>query len=626
MNERINRSGQRMASAMRLSTLTSAVAALVACGGGSDSGGGSAPPPAAASCQTHCVSGTAATGKALAAATVTLTDAGGATRTATSATDGSFSIDSTGLVAPFLLRVAAAGGATYYSVSADTNAKSTVNITQLTDLLVRTWYGAQGVATDAAFGAPATNPAPQPGAVQVLAGSVQSVVQLWLDRNNVPSGFNVISTPFSANSSGADAVLDATTVAYAGPTAATVTVSGGTLTQTSAISIGAASVSVTTNTSDSASGTTSSSMSTSAVPNASGSVAALDALKARLDAFASMVNAKGANLQSADVQPYVDPGLLDDGQNATQFIAHMVDELAGTTLAFAIHSVSALDTAGNTAELRVATTLSAGGQSEVEVETMRFKQVGGSWVIAGNGQAFKFDAQAEMRTDQGANAGWNACNGAPASGGMSINVGVRAPAGLFAGGSVTGGGTIWPNSTSSVPTQCVASGTLVKGPQSLENGITSDAFFLNTGPIAPASQPAAGTPISAAMTPVAGGAAQHATLTLNAWTSDPVTITSPTSFAIGSITFGTPMQVNWTLPKTYAIQSIRLGAVLFTGPSESASSLSCFEDGHLLATNATSGALTLPATCGGQPVVQVNLNLSVDGVNGERSQSIFAIE
>ncbi len=592
-------------------------ALLVACGGGG--GGSTTPAPTPVACATNCVSGVAASGKAIVGATVTLTDSTGTTRTATTAADGSYQIDSTGLVGPFLLKVAGTGGATFYSVSADANAKTTVNLTQLSDLVVRTWYGAQGIAADAAFAAPATNPAPPAAVLPSLAASVMNLVQLWLDKNNVPSGFNPISTVFAANGSGIDAVLDSASVSVTSPSAVTLTVIAGTTTQTTTLALGSGSVTATTTTSDSATGTQSSNVATTAVSAQSGTT--LDAIKAGLGALASTVNTKGASLAAADLLAFVDPNLLDDGLNAAQFIAGLVGGLAGSTILFEVQNVTSVDVAGGLAEVKVLMTQTVGAQTGSETIVFRFKLIGSNWVFAGNGLAYRFDARAEMRTDSGANNGWNRCDGSPSGPGMSINVHVSTLANAFSGGTASGGGTIWPNASNGPSTACVATGTLASGSTFTESGIDFKDFFLNTGPIAPASLPPAGTPITVNLTPAAGGSPIPATAVLNAWTNDPVTFSAPVSSQLSSIAFGQPLQVAWTLPTSYAIRNVQLSALTFTGPSSDPNAQRCFADEQLLAKTATSGTVTIPATCNGLPVVQVNLNLSANGVNGERSHS-----
>jgi hypothetical protein len=600
-----------------------ALAAVAGCGGG----GGTAAPATTLSCQTNCVSGTAASGKPIAGAAVTLVDSTGATRSATTGADGTYQVDSTGLVAPFLIKVTTGSGATFYSVSANANAMTVVNLTQLTDLLVRTWYGAQNIDPGTAFSAPAANPAPSPAVMPTLSAGVQRMFQLWLTARGVPSGFNLVSTPFVANGTGIDAVLDATTITAPSPAAAIVTIVGGTVSQSTSLAFSAGSVKATTTTTDSAAKTTSSNVTTTAVPVGSGSASALTALTAALDAIATTINTKGAALAASDLVPDVDPGLLNDGENATQWLNDTVASVAGSTIAFQVQGVASLDLTKGLAQLNLLITQTTNGQSATQADTFAFRLVNGNWLISGNGLPYKFQAQAEMIVNQGLIGGWNQCNGAAGGNGMAINVGVTALAGQFSSGSISGGGAIWPNNVTTTPTQCVTSSALAAGASSLANGLTFDNFYINTGPIATANLPPAGTPITASMLRAGGGGSViPATLALNAWTSDPVTITAPTNSALSAIVFGASTPVNWTLPTTYAIQDVKLSALVFTGSQSSPSTLQCSAKQPALSNNATSGSVVIPATCGGLPVVSVNINLGVNGVNGERSQAIFSLQ
>lgn len=603
-----------------------ALAAVAGCGGGG-SGGGTAAPATTLNCQTNCVSGTAASGKPIAGAVVTLVDSTGATRSATTGADGTYKVDSTGLVAPFLIKVTTGSGATFYSVSTDANAMTVINLTQLTDLLVRTWYGAEGIDPGTAFSAPAANPAPSPVVMPTLSAGVQRIVQLGLTANGVSSGFNPVSTPFVANGTGIDALLDATRITVTSPAAATVTIVSGTVSQSTSLAFGAGSVTATTTTTNSAANTTSSSVTTAAVPVGSGSASALTALTAALNAFVTTINTKGAMLMASDLVPYVDPSLLKDGENATQFINDVVSSLGGATITFQVQSIASLDLTKGLAQLNLLLTQTMSGQSATQANTLAFRLVNGNWLISGNGLPYKFGAQAEMIVNQGVIGGWNRCNGAAGGNGMAINVDVRAIAGQFSSGSISGGGAIWPNNVTTLPTQCVTSSALAAGPSNLANGLTFDTFFINTGPIATANLPSAGTPITASMLRAgSGGSVIPATLALNAWTSDPVTITAPTNSALSSIVFGASTPVNWTLPTTYAIQDVKLNALVFTGSQSSPSTLQCSAKQPALSNNATSGSVVIPATCGGLPVVSVNINLGVNGVNGERSQAIFSLQ
>ncbi|MBC7648961.1 MAG: hypothetical protein H7197_07600 [Vitreoscilla sp.] len=121
---------------LHLTLIVSALAAslLSACGGGSDSA------PAA----TTTVSGTAATGSAIAGGSISMNCVSGASATTTTATDGSFTLGVSGIVFPCVARVTASTGDKLHSYVA---AAGTANITPVTELLLANLTG--GTALDA---------------------------------------------------------------------------------------------------------------------------------------------------------------------------------------------------------------------------------------------------------------------------------------------------------------------------------------------------------------------------------------------------------------------------------------------------------------------------------------------
>ena len=114
-------------------------------------------------CAANNMGGTAATGSAIVGASVTLVDSNGTQVTTKTDSAGNFSLSSTGLTPPFLVKVVTASastngyaaGTTFYSVS-DQASPSVINITPLTDLIIRNWYAAQStpVSLDTAFSSP----------------------------------------------------------------------------------------------------------------------------------------------------------------------------------------------------------------------------------------------------------------------------------------------------------------------------------------------------------------------------------------------------------------------------------------------------------------------------------------
>ncbi len=179
------------------------ILALAGCGGGSSS----TPPVVGA----VYLKGTVARGAAIANANVTITDVNGKTVTTTSDASGNFSTDITSLTPPLVLVATDPLGVTTPLVSllvsapAGSNAP-TANITPLTTAV-------------AALLSPNGNPYMLSGnlATLVTAGTVSTAISTLntalsaiLANNNLStSTFNPISTPFVANGTSADAVIEA---------------------------------------------------------------------------------------------------------------------------------------------------------------------------------------------------------------------------------------------------------------------------------------------------------------------------------------------------------------------------------------------------------------------------------
>ena len=152
--------------------------------------------------------GTAAEGSPIQGGVVSLRDAEGEFAAGNSDATGHFDIPVDGLVGPFLLKVEDARGRSLYGVAAGAG---TVNIDPYTDLLVREWYALHGYHPAAAF----AGQAPLPGAADVtaldrmLAGLLADALQSQgIDTRN----FSVLTTPFAADHTGFDRILDTSQV------------------------------------------------------------------------------------------------------------------------------------------------------------------------------------------------------------------------------------------------------------------------------------------------------------------------------------------------------------------------------------------------------------------------------
>ncbi len=152
------------------------------------------------------LTGTAAGGAAI-VGTVTIKDALGATKSELIEADGTYSVDVTGLTAPFRLRAeGTVGGKTYklHSYAEKATLDSTVNITPFTDLIIAN--AAQQIAED--FFDEESVTALDPVEIAAQEDALQEKLQSVFDALGLDSAIDLLSTSFSADHSGLDAALD----------------------------------------------------------------------------------------------------------------------------------------------------------------------------------------------------------------------------------------------------------------------------------------------------------------------------------------------------------------------------------------------------------------------------------
>ncbi len=552
---------------------------LAGCGGG---GGGGEKTKTS-------VTGTAAQGAAIADATVTLVDASGATATATTAADGTFTLDTTGLTPPFMIKLVS-GGTTLFSVSAEAGAGTVMNVTPLTDLIIRSWYEVQGVTVDDAFAAPVANPAPSPAAVEIIGSVVQRIVQLWLDQAGVSGDFNLISTPFDADGTGVDQVLDLTTV---DTSTGDIVITDGDTTQSTAVSYSTTdgSISVDTTT-DGTAGSSSSSTST-VVPVAGSQQTALEAIATLVDQFAAKVNTRGLSLAGSDLSAFMDPALVTDGFDRTAYAAFLAGRLAGTTVAFTLVNVQSLDEVAGTAELAYQLSMSQGGQTGIQPLVLFLRKVGTSWLLSGNGRIAEIELRTGMVTNQGAVTGGD---------GPILEVNVAAPAGSVTGATIQGGP--WATDTA-------------LSPGASKDGRDGFQIWQQTSVTA-------GTAFTVKVTPAGGGTVPSYTLFSNAVTSESVGFTGITVTTLTGFGLDTAHTMTWTLPKTFAVAFVRLGRVAYDGDPNTPTTQACEIDQTLPASAAT-GSVTIPSTCAGNATVAAEVYVQAWGAAGEFTTAYYQL-
>jgi hypothetical protein len=195
-------------SPLRFLTLAALLAALSACGGGDSGTPAASTPPAAvaptpAPVATVDITGLAATGAAIANATVTATNVRGERATALTNAAGNFSLKVPD-GAPYLLSVADAAGKAWYSYA---QAAGRTNITPLTSLALLQANGNKPLADLQSTWANKQLTAQQVlDAAKVLNANLSTLIQ---SKGLTPASLNVFNAEFTANGTGLDAVLDA---------------------------------------------------------------------------------------------------------------------------------------------------------------------------------------------------------------------------------------------------------------------------------------------------------------------------------------------------------------------------------------------------------------------------------
>lgn len=150
------------------------------------------------------VEGTAAQGAPLAGASISLRDAQGQYAASSADAAGHFHIDVAGLTGPFLLKAVTPEGRVLYGMAPDSGV---ANVDPYSDFLVRQWYGAHGGDADRAFAGRGSMPAATD--MQTLDRSLTAKLAGDLSAQGLDAKqFSLLSTPFEADHSGFDALLD----------------------------------------------------------------------------------------------------------------------------------------------------------------------------------------------------------------------------------------------------------------------------------------------------------------------------------------------------------------------------------------------------------------------------------
>ena len=207
---------------MHRSLVRSGVAAAVAFAlfqlGGCGGGGSSSTSSSTSTVTATSMNGTVATGGAVVGATVTLTDATGAQATATTNTQGAYTISVKGMTAPFLIVATDATGISAPLVSVlaklpNGTAPAVANVTTLTTAIAAMLTASGNPLDLASTTALAKVTLPS---VQIATITLDTMLTKILTQNGIlTAGFDPIGTAFTPNHTGADAVIDTVSVVSA---------------------------------------------------------------------------------------------------------------------------------------------------------------------------------------------------------------------------------------------------------------------------------------------------------------------------------------------------------------------------------------------------------------------------
>lgn len=586
---------------------------------------------------TASVRGTASLGAAIAGAAVTLVDFAGNVRTGTTASDGSFAFSTGGLTPPFLVKVVTAtdsgefpAGTTLYSVSALPNPSQRINVHVLTDLMVRSFYSAQGINVDNAFTDPTgANAPPSPNAVRALANLVIPAVQLWLNQANVeatgepPSGdaINLISSPFVAYPPGVtppgglDAMLHQIVSEQVNLDGSVeeITIAGGGVTEVISPVYANGLITLNTETTAPGGGGTTGSFIGMALTSALEPI--INGINATMDAFANTINTKGAALAVADLLPFYAPDYLHDGRNATQDATETVNEIAGVTVTIELAGI--LSVTNGVAHVVGAFAFTFGDEFFSGYDELMLKEVNGTWLLYGNQQVGEVDVTVQARRAQGGASGPN---------GTFAFAGADAPAGIITGATVTGptnnpGVNIW-NGANSRP--------LLNGGQFVDNGVLEDSFLRVSDPLGATlaevtAKVPPGSTFDFSVNTASLGVKQY-TVRSNAFTTEQVEFKNlaPSSLATKlPQVLGSTQSYTFNLPATYPLTGVFLFGRVSNSLGQQCGFGAAAELNLDFVNHTGSGTITIPTslTCGfsNTTVTTVFVFMETEGVNGEDS-------
>ena len=341
---------------------------------GCNSGGGGSTATTTTPVASTVITGTVAAGAPM-IGSVTVKDSLGATKTKNIELDGKYSVDVSGMTAPFVFKaVGSVGGRNLALVSAATSADvgGTINITPFTDLIVA---NIAGMVAEQFFdnGNPNANAINNTGLKQATDNLTTRLAPV-LQQLGVSASLDLLRTAFNADRTGIDKVMDVVKV----------TVNPETL--TAEIKNIVENTTITDNLADKVDAT----VITATPATGTGATAAITALQAienGLTIFSTLFATGLPSPTNPTLQALVvASGFLDGGNDRDTWINDITTDQGMIGIKFKNPAI--LSTSDNGNKMRIGFAVSAGsGGSEVEQVALDFwKNSTGAWQIAGDQQ------------------------------------------------------------------------------------------------------------------------------------------------------------------------------------------------------------------------------------------------
>ena len=190
---------------------------LIACssGGGDDDG-----EVVATGAKTHVVTGTAATGLAIANATIRAKGQTGVRGNGMTDADGKFNVSFSDVPGVALIKVERSDGPDLFSIISSEGEgqggsaiEKTANIHPYTDLIVRNWFAVQGLDIETEFeSSSAVAMLPTASGIENIKQAIAGLIKFALLKYTLPVDFDLVESAFDANQTGFDGFLDSSLV------------------------------------------------------------------------------------------------------------------------------------------------------------------------------------------------------------------------------------------------------------------------------------------------------------------------------------------------------------------------------------------------------------------------------